>query len=180
MRCTRPRRSHARALDLDDDGYKAVSHTERVRHMTSSDATRSTTPLQSASAAVGAVFLLVGIAGFIPGVTTNYDDMLFAGHESGAELLGVFNVSVLHNVVHLAFGLAGLALARSWATARYFLVVGGVVYLALWVYGLLVHEKSTNANFVPLNEADNWLHLGLGAVMLALGFGLGRQDTRGA
>jgi hypothetical protein len=35
----------------------------------------------------------------------------------------------------------------------------------------------TSANFVPLNEADNWLHLGLGAVMLALGFGLSRQDA---
>ena len=147
--------------------------------MTSSDATRSMTasPLQSASAAVGAAFLLVGIAGFIPGVTTNYDDMMFAGHESGAELLGVFNVSILHNLVHLAFGIAGLVLARSWATAKNFLVVGGVVYLGLWVYGLVVQDEMTNANFVPLNEADNWLHLSLAAVMLALGFGLGRQDA---
>jgi hypothetical protein len=135
------------------------------------------TPLQTASAAVGAIFLLVGIAGFIPGLTTNYDDMKFAGHESGAELIGLFNVSILHNLVHLAFGFAGLALARSWATARNFLVVGGVVYLGLWVYGLVVQDEMTDANFVPLNEADNWLHLGLGAVMLALGFGLGRQDA---
>jgi hypothetical protein len=144
--------------------------------MSSSDATRSmtATPLQTASAAVGAIFLLAGIAGFIPGLTTSYDDMKFAGHESGAELVGVFNVSILHNLVHLAFGFAGLALARSWATARNFLVVGGVVYLGLWVYGLVVHGESTNANFVPLNEADNWLHLSLAAVMLALGFGLGR------
>jgi uncharacterized protein DUF4383 len=144
--------------------------------MSSSDAARSmtATPLQTASAAVGAIFLLAGIAGFIPGLTTGYDDMKFAGHESGAELIGVFNVSILHNLVHLAFGLAGLALARSWATARNFLVVGGVVYLALWVYGLVVQDEMTNANFVPLNEADNWLHLGLGAVMVALGFGLGR------
>ena len=106
--------------------------------------------------------------------------MLFAGHESGAELLGVFNVSILHNLVHLAFGIAGLALARTWATARNFLVVGGVVYLVLWVYGLLVQDETTNANFVPLNEADNWLHLALGAAMLALGFGLGRRDTERA
>src|SRR5688500_11774140 len=147
--------------------------------MSSSDATRSMTasPLQSASAAVGAAFLLVGIAGFIPGVTTNYGDMKFAGHESGAELIGLFNVSILHNLVHLAFGIAGIALARSWATARNFLVVGGVVYLGLWVYGLLVQDEMTNANFVPLNEADNWLHLGLAAAMLALGFGLGRRNA---
>lgn len=149
--------------------------------MSSPDATRSmtATPLQTASAAVGAVFLLAGIAGFIPGVTTNYDDMMFAGHESGAELIGVFNVSILHNLVHVAFGIAGLALARSWATARNFLIVGGVVYLALWVYGLLVHDETTNANFVPLNAADNWLHLALAAGMLALGFGLGRRQDAG-
>jgi hypothetical protein len=140
----------------------------------------SESPLQSAAAAVGAVFLLVGIVGFIPGVTTNYDDMMFAGHESGAELLGVFNVSILHNLVHLAFGIAGLTLARTRVTARNFLVVGGVVYLALWIYGLVVHGETTNANFVPLNEADNWLHLSLGAAMLALGFGLGRRDAERA
>jgi hypothetical protein len=147
--------------------------------MSSSDATRSmtATPLQTASAAVGVVFLLVGIAGFIPGLTTGYDDMKFAGHESGAELIGVFNVSILHNLVHLAFGIAGLALARSWATAKNFLVVGGVVYLGLWVYGLVVQDEMTNANFVPLNEADNWLHLSLAALMLALGFGLSRRDA---
>ncbi len=146
--------------------------------MSSSDAAHTTaTPLQKAAAAVGAIFLLVGIVGFIPGVTTNYDDLKFAGHESGAELLGVFQVSILHNLVHLAFGVAGLALARSWATARNFLVGGGVVYLVLWVYGLLVHQESTNANFVPVNDADNWLHLALGAVMLALGFGLGRRNA---
>lgn len=147
--------------------------------MSSSDATRSmtATPLQTASAAVGAIFLLAGIAGFIPGLTTNYDGMMFAGHESSAELIGVFNVSILHNLVHVAFGLAGLALARSWATARNFLLVGGVVYAGLWVYGLVVQGEMTNANFVPLNEADNWLHLGLAAVMLALGFGLGRLDA---
>jgi len=64
-------------------------------------------PIQKAAAAVGAVFLLVGILGFVPGITTGFGDMKFAGHESGAELLGIFQVSVLHNIVHLLFGVAG-------------------------------------------------------------------------
>ena len=50
------------------------------------------------------MFLLVGILGFIPGITTGYDDLSFAGHHSEAELLGIFQVSVLHNLVHVAFG----------------------------------------------------------------------------
>lgn len=134
------------------------------------------TPLQTAAAVVGAVFLLVGVAGFIPGVTTNYDTMEFAGHHSEAELLGIFEVSVLHNIVHLLFGVAGLALARSWSGARAYLVGGGLVYAVLFVYGILVEEEST-ANFVPVNAADNWLHLLLAAGMIALGLALGRSTT---
>ncbi len=132
------------------------------------------TNLQKAATVVAAVFLLVGIAGFIPGLTTNYDDMEFAGHESGAELLGIFQVSILHNIVHLLFGVVGLALARTWSGARSFLIGGGVIYLLLFIYGLLVDHES-DANFVPLNDADNLLHLVLGIGMLGIGLALGRD-----
>ena len=131
-------------------------------------------PVQAASALVGAVFLLVGVLGFIPGITTPYDGLEAAGHESHAELLGIFQVSVLHNVVHLLFGVAGLALARTASTARSFLIGGGAVYLVLWLYGLVV-DKSSQANFVPLNTADNWLHFVLGLGMIALGVVLGKR-----
>lgn len=130
-----------------------------------------------ASLVVGAVFLLVGVLGFIPGITTQYGDMTFAGHMSEAELLGIFQVSVLHNLVHVAYGIVGLAVAaRPTAAVTYFLA-GGVVYLALWVYGLVIDLESS-ANFVPLNSADNWLHLGLGVAMVGLGLVL-QQRLRG-
>ena len=137
-----------------------------------------TTLVQRAALVVGAVFLLVGIAGFIPGITTDFDDLQFAGHESEAELLGIFQVSVLHNIVHLLFGVAGLALARTWSGARTFLIGGGAIYLVLFVYGLLI-DKDSDANFVPLNEADDWLHLGLGLGMLALGLLLSTDRRSG-
>src|SRR5690606_18201082 len=95
------------------------------------------TPIQKATLAVAAVFLLVGVLGFIPGVTTNFDSMEFAGHESEAMLLGIFQVSVLHNIVHLLFGVAGLAMARTAGLAKLYLIGGGVIYLVLWVYGLI-------------------------------------------
>ncbi|WP_368680531.1 DUF4383 domain-containing protein (plasmid) [Rhodococcus opacus] len=117
---------------------------------------------------VGIVFLLVGISGYIPAVTTNYDTLAWAGHHSGALLFGLFQVSILHNIVHLAFGIAAIAMAGSVGSARAFLVGGGFVYLALWIYGLLI-EQGCAANFVPVNTADNWLHRGLGVVMVALG-----------
>src|SRR3712207_6506335 len=81
-----------------------------------------------AATVVGGTFLLVGVLGFIPGITTNVDDLTFAGHESGAELVGIFHVSVLHNIVHLLFGVAGLAMARSTKGATSYLIGGGVIY----------------------------------------------------
>jgi hypothetical protein len=135
-----------------------------------------TTAVQKAALAVGAAFLLVGILGFIPGITSDYDAMTFAGHESGAHLLGIFEVSILHNIVHLAFGVAGLVLARSFSGARGFLIGGGVIYLLLWLYGLVIDHESA-ANFVPVNNADNWLHFGLGAAMVLLGVLLSRSDV---
>jgi uncharacterized protein DUF4383 len=125
-------------------------------------------PARRAAATVGVVFLLVGVLGFVPGVTTDFGDLRFAGHDSGAKLLGLFQVSVLHNLVHLLFGVAGLALSRTRSGARAFLVGGGAIYLVLWLYGLVV-DHSSGANFLPLNGADNWLHLFLGVGMIALG-----------
>jgi hypothetical protein len=133
------------------------------------DVTRTRALVQTAALVVAAVFVLVGILGFIPGITTNYGDMTFAGHHSDAKLLGVFQVSILHNIVHLLFGAAGFALARTVGGARAYLIGGGAVYLVLWLYGLLVGPDSV-ANFVPLNTADDWLHLFLGLGMIALGF----------
>lgn len=133
----------------------------------------SRTPVQAVALVVGVVFLLVGIAGFIPGVTTGFDTLTFAGHESDALLLGVFEVSILHNIVHLAFGVAGVALARMFAGARGFLIGGGLIYLVVWVYGLVI-DLNSGANFVPVNDADNWLHLILGAAMVLAGVLLGR------
>ncbi|GAA4360863.1 DUF4383 domain-containing protein [Paeniglutamicibacter cryotolerans] len=135
------------------------------------------TSVQMVALAFGAVFLLVGILGFIPGITSNYDQLSFASHHSEALLLGIFQVSVLHNVVHLLFGVAGIALAKTWSGARGYLLWGGVIYLLLWIYGLFIDHDS-NANFVPVNGADNWLHLVLGIVMVAFALLLTRDSDR--
>ena len=131
------------------------------------------TPVQSLAALIGAVFLVVGILGFIPGITTNYSDLAFAGSDSGAKLLGIFQVSVLHNIVHLLYGIAGLGLARTFEGARTFLIGGGVIYLGLWLLGIV-----GGGDWIPVNTADNWLHFVLGVGMVALGVALGRSATR--
>ncbi|PZF94222.1 DUF4383 domain-containing protein [Micromonospora endophytica] len=136
------------------------------------------TRVQLAALAVAALFLVLGVLGFVPGITTGYGDMTFAGHHSGAKLLGLFQVSVLHNLLHLGFGLAGLVLARRVAGARFFLAGGGALYLVLWLYGWAIEDEST-ANFIPVNGADDFLHLGLGFGMLALGLLLSNNAGTG-
>ena len=139
--------------------------------------TRHRAPVELAATVVGVVFLLVGILGFIPGITTHYGQMTLAGHNSGAMLLGVFMVSILHNIVHLLFGVAGLTMGRTWDGARTYLIAGGAIYLVLWIYGL-VTDNHSGANFVPLNNADDWLHLVLGLGMIGLGVALTRNAGR--
>jgi hypothetical protein len=133
--------------------------------------------IQTVTMLFGAVFLAIGILGFLPGITTHYGDLEFAGHDSGAELFGLFQVSILHNLVHVVFGLAGLALARTFEGSRVYMIGGGIVYLGLWLYGLLI-DRSSDANFPPLNSWDNWLHFSLGVVMILLGYLLGRSVRR--
>jgi hypothetical protein len=111
----------------------------------------------------GIAFLGAGILGFIPGITTDYGDMSFAGNDSKSELLGLFQVSVLHNIVHILFGVAGLALARTWEGARTYLLGSGVIYVVLFIYGLVI-DSGSDGNFVPINGADDVLHL-----LLAIG-----------
>lgn len=149
-----------------------------MTHDTNAGRTRTTndSTVQKVAKIVGIVFLAVGVLGFIPGITTDYGSMTFAGHESEAMLLGIFQVSILHNIVHLLFGVAGLAMAKSFSGAKSFLVGGGAIYLVLWIYGLLI-DKESGANFVPLNTADDWLHFVLGAGMIAAGIVLGKRDA---
>ena len=134
-----------------------------------------TTPVQQAARLVGIVFLLVGIAGFIPGITTNlYDGLEFAGDDGNAELLGLFQVSILHNIVHALFGV-GIFLAATPEGARTFLLGAGAIYLVLFLLGIL-----GGADWIPSNDADDWLHLVLGVALIGLGVVLTRGRDRAA
>lgn len=160
---------------MTDHTHLAPESQNEAQNETQDEATiRRGSPVQAAATLVGVTFVLVGVLGFIPGVTTG--GLHAAGHESHAELLGLFQVSVLHNVLHLVLGAAGIFLARTASSARSFLVGGGALYLVLWLYGLLV-DQASQANVVPLNAADDWLHLVLGVVMVALGVVLGRRPA---
>ncbi len=113
-------------------------------------------------------FVVIGVAGFIPSLTTHSADLANTGPGSHAMLFDLFQTSVLHNIVHIALGVVGLMAASGPRLARTFLIVGGLAYLALTAYGFLV-DMASKDNFLPVNTNDNWLHLGLGAAMVILG-----------
>ena len=127
--------------------------------------------LRRAALLVGIVFLLVGIAGFIPGLTDNAPGD-FAGEDSEGSLFGVFQTGILHNLVHGLFGVAGIAMSRAAGSARTFLIGGGAVYLVLFAVGML-----GAMDWLPADDTDDWLHLGLGVGMVGLGLLLGRREV---
>jgi hypothetical protein len=129
------------------------------------------TPVQNVARLASVGFLLVGVAGFIPGITTNlYDGLEFAGDGGNAKVIGLFEVSVLHNIVHGLVGLAGLALAKTARGARTYLIGGGAIYILLALIQVI-----GAGDWVPLVGADLWLHLALGVGMIGLGYGLTRE-----
>ena len=109
----------------------------------------------------GIVFLLVGIAGYLT------EGGMSMQVEPAALLLGLFPVNMLHNAVHVAFGLWGIVASRSFAGARNYARIGGIVYLLLAVLGFVVPN---GFGFVPLGGNDIWLHAVLGIALLAAGF----------
>jgi hypothetical protein len=119
----------------------------------------------------GVVFLLVGILGFIPGITEDAPGS-FAGEDSDGSLLGVFQVSVLHNLAHAAFGI-GILAARKHATALTYLLVGGIAYAGLFLLGIL-----GAMDWLPADDTDDWLHLVLAAALLGGWFVAKREDDR--
>ena len=114
------------------------------------------TTVQRVAQLFGWVFLLVGIVGFF-----------YARTMEMQMLLGIFPVNVLHNTVHILFGLWGIAAARSFSGAKAYGQIGGVIYLVLAVVG---YFQPDGFGLVPLGGNDIWLHLVLGIVLAYFGF----------
>lgn len=110
----------------------------------------------------GIVFIVVGILGLIAPGGMQMGDM-----NTPAKLLGLFPINLLHNVVHLAFGLWGVAAARSFNAAATYAKAGGVIYLLLAALGV---AAPTTFGLIPIGGNDVWLHCALGLVLAAVGF----------
>lgn len=103
------------------------------------------------------VFIVVGVLGFVPGIT------------SDGMLLGIFHVDMLHNIIHLLSGvIAAVAAMSSHASAKLYFKVFGVVYAIVALVGFV--QGSTVLGLIGVNMADNVLHVVIAIAALGIGF----------
>lgn len=137
---------------------------------------RDRSPVQTAAFIAGLVFLLVGMADFIPGITTDDDDLSFVGHDA-CELLGIFEVNVLHDIVHLLFAV-GIAPVATAAKGRASLI-GRRHRMPRRAGRPPGVDRGSDGNVIAIDDADNRLHLGLAAAMILLGLVPPRERADG-
>jgi len=124
----------------------------------------------------GIVFLAITASGFIPGAWTpapaHYPHIAVDSMYGAA--LGTFPVYILHNLVHLVFGIWGVLAYRSYDASKTFAKVVAIVYAMFAVMGL-IPGLDTTFGLVPLFGNDVWLHVLLAAP--AAYFGFMHRDT---
>jgi hypothetical protein len=111
--------------------------------------------VQWAALAFGVIYLVAGVLGFIPSLQTNH------------ALFGIFQVNLLHNLLHVVIGIGGLAAVSSLANSRTFCQVVGVILLLLGVIGIGI---SNPLGLLYIGQADIPLHLVSGALLAYFGF----------
>ena len=127
---------------------------------------------KTAALLFGVIFLAVGLLGFISNPIVGDD------HNA------IFHIDTTHNMVHIASGVLFLLVALAApARAGAFLKIFGLVYLALGIYGFITIGDSgmtTLLGFLPVNGADNYLHIGLGILIFLSGLGRNVYTARTA
>lgn len=112
--------------------------------------------IQKAAKWFGIIFVLIGVLGFVPGLTTD------------GLLLGIFEVNIVHNVIHLLTGIVALFCAGTASAAKSYFKIFGVIYGLVTIIGFT--NDASILGFFSVNTADNVLHLLITVVALYLGF----------
>jgi hypothetical protein len=117
-------------------------------------------PAQLYALIVGAVLLIIGGIGFLYSASFGSPGQVDA-------LFGLFDVNAWHNIIHIVTGALGLLLFRT--AAREYAFGIGVLYLVVAVWGFLLGDGESILGFIPINTADNVLHLVIGIAGLGAG-----------
>jgi Domain of unknown function (DUF4383) len=108
----------------------------------------------------GLIYLVAGVLGFVPSLGGS-------DTQTNHALFGIFQVNLVHNLVHVLIGIGGLAAASSILNSRRYCRVVGVILLLLGVIGIGIANP---LGLVYLGQADIPLHLVTGAVLAYFGF----------
>jgi hypothetical protein len=121
----------------------------------------TTSPARLYAVVVGAVLVIAGIIGFF------YNSTFTSNESVHDDVFGLLSVNGWHNVVHIATGLLGLAMARTLASSRMYALLLGVVYTVVAIWGFIIGSGESILSIVPINTEDSILHLAIAVV----GFG---------
>jgi Domain of unknown function (DUF4383) len=125
------------------------------------------TPAQLYALLFGITLLAVGILGFI--ADSSFDT---GSNVQGSDFI-IFEVNGWHNLVHIASGIAGIALSRRADSARLFALGFGAVYLVVTIWGFA--DGNDVLGLIPVDAADNVLHLAI--ALLGIGAGLASSSA---
>jgi hypothetical protein len=121
-------------------------------------------PAQVYCLVIGVALVAAGILGFFYNASFDTGD----GLERDA-VLGILDVNAWHNLVHIATGLLGLAVAASYSGSRAYAIGLGIVYLVVMLLGFIAGDGEEIFNLIPVNTEDNILHLLLGIAGIGAG-----------
>ena len=122
------------------------------------------------SLVLGIIFLLIGIAGFVPGLLQTPEPAADVEvTQSFGRLMGLFPVNALHNLVHIIFGIWGIAAYRSYTGARGYSKAVAIIYAVLAVMGI-IPGLNTTFGLIPLYGHDIWLHTVIAIAAAYFGF----------
>jgi hypothetical protein len=122
------------------------------------------------SLVLGIIFLLIGIAGFVPGLLQTPEPAADVEvTQSFGRLMGLFPVNALHNLVHIIFGIWGIAAYRSYTGARGYSKAVAIIYAVLAVMGI-IPGLNTTFGLIPLYGHDIWLHAVIAIAAAYFGF----------
>jgi hypothetical protein len=122
----------------------------------------STSPAQVWARLIGWALVLAGIVGFF------YSSAFGSPGETKA-VLGVLDVNGFHNLFHIASGLLGIALARSFASARAYCILLAAAYTVVAIWGFILGDGGAILSIIPVNTEDNVLHAFIAVTSLVVG-----------
>jgi uncharacterized protein (UPF0333 family) len=120
-------------------------------------------PAQLYALIFGAVLTIAGIVGFF------YNSDFTSDKSVRDAVFGILDVNGWHNVVHIATGVLGLAVAASYANSRSYAIGLGIIYIIIAIWGFIIGDGDSILSIIPVNTEDNVLHLLIGVAGIAAG-----------